>query len=82
MDQKKKMDKHSHEKHERKDKSLPSPKNMRSPSKSKGKREEKKQGHGRYNWGPVVDTTPLNVEECDDPRDNTVLHVTEYKQKY
>lgn len=78
------MDKHTHDKRDRKDKALPSPKNMRSPvrspGKSKGKREEKKHGHGRYNWGPVIDTTPLNDEECDDPRD-TVLQVTEYKRE-
>jgi hypothetical protein len=60
-------DKHSQNKHERKDRPLPLPKNMRSPGKSK--KEEKKHGHGRYNWGPVIDTTPLNDKECDDPRD-------------
>ena len=75
----KKMDKPSHDKRERKDKALPSPKNMRSPG--KGKKEEKKNGNGRFNWGPVIDTTPLNEEECDDPRDNTVLQVTEYKSE-
>ena len=40
-------------KREHRDKSLPAPKNMRSP----GKNDEKKGGHGRYNWGPLMDKT-------------------------
>ncbi|MAU01373.1 MAG: hypothetical protein CL608_29890 [Anaerolineaceae bacterium] len=61
-----------------KDKALPLSKNMRSPG--KGKKIEKKNGYGRYNWGPVVDTQPLENKECDDLRD-TVLVATEYNSK-
>ena len=62
----------------RKDKALPLPKNMRSPG--KGKKEEKKHGNGRYNWGPVVDAQPLDEWECDDLRD-TVLVATEFTRE-